>query len=792
MRNHGFILLTALACVLIAAPALAQNPTGTITGRVLQDEGPLPGVTITATSPSMQGQKTAISGADGEYIFVFLPPGQYTVTYALDGFRTLEMPVLVSTAQTKTVDASMYVEAIREEITVTGDYETVSVGTQSNVTISADLIDSLPSGRTMNAAVLLTPGTYATGPGGNISISGAASFENLFLVNGVVVNDNVRNTPYTLYIEDAIEETTTTASGVSAQYGRFAGGVVNMITKSGGNQFSGSVRLSMTNDSWNGATPLTTEQVDKTNQVWEATLGGFVVKDHLWFFLAGRDTAADTSRQLFDQTPYTYNDEEQRYEGKLTWSPHSSHRIIGSYMQLERTQGPYDFFTALEPRAMSPNRSLPQELYSANYTGVLSESFFVEAQYASRTFTFAGAGGTAEQGDRINGTVIYFPGTGTQANSDVFCGTCGDEERSMDNILAKASWFLSGSSGTHDVVFGVDQYKDVRLSNNYQSPSNFFIWDYNDPTYGPDGTFYPVLTGGEDLDYWPIFTASLGTDFKTNSIYANDTWRFGSNWTFNVGLRYDINDGLDGAGNVVTDDSRFSPRLGASWDVKGDGDWVINASAARYVSAIANSVADSGGGGNPSYFGYTYGGPFINTDGTNVCGPDHPELCQYTSPEAMQIVFDWFDSVGGLSNTDLWYAAPGISGVNTIVDNLASPYADEISVGFTKRLGNKGMVRADLVHREYHDFYSTMTTLDTGTVNFNEEVAPGVIIDEDFDLSLVVNEDDQLKRKYDGLHLSAQYRFSDKLQIGGTYSYSKAQGTFDGETGGSGPVSREC
>ncbi len=789
MRNRSFIFTVVLGLVLVAAPLLAQNPTGTITGKVMQDDGPLPGATITASSPAMQGDKVAISGAQGQYIFRFLPPGQYTVTYALDGFQTLEMPVVVSVAQTKTVDASMYVESIREEIMVTGDYETVSVGTQSNVTINADLLNQLPSGRTMNAAVLLTPGTYATGPSNRITISGAASFENLFMVNGVTVNDNVRNTPYTLYIEDAIEETTTSASGVSAQYGRFSGGVVNMITKSGGNRFSGSLRLSLTNDSWNAETPLTTEQVDKTNQVWEGTLGGYAVKDHLWFFLAGRDTATDASRQLFDLTPYIYNDEEQRYEGKLTWSPHTSHRIIGSYMKLDRSQGPYDFFTALEPRAMSPARQLPQELWALNYTGVMSESFFLEAQYSDRIFTFENSGGTAAPGDRINGTVIYFPGSGAQANSDVFCGSCGPEERSMTNGLAKASWFLSGSTGTHDVVFGIDQYNDVRLSNNYQSPSNFFIWDYNDPTYGPDGIFYPVLTGGEDLDYWPIFTASLGTDFKTNSVYANDTWRFNPNFTFNVGLRYDINDGTDGAGNVVTDDSRFSPRLGASWDIKGDGDWVINASLARYVGAIANSIADSGGGGNPSYFGYTYGGPLINTDGVNVCGPDHPELCMYDSPGAMEIVFDWFDSVGGLSNTDLWYAAPGISGVNTIVNNLASPYSDEITVGFSKRLGNKGMIRADIVHREYHDFYTSKTDLGTGTVNFNEEVAPGVIINEDFDLTLVVNEDNINTREYNGLHTAIQYRFSDQLQVGATYSYSKSEGNFNGETSGSGPVS---
>jgi len=788
MRNRVFVFIVLLGCVLIAAPLLAQNPTGTVTGRVTHQDGAMPGVTIAADSPAMQGQKVAVTGEAGEYIFRFLPPGDYTFTYTLEGFTTLEIPVVVSVAQTKSIDVVMNVEAVREEIVVTGNYETVSVGTQSNVTIQGELMNALPIARTMGQAVLLTPGAYSTGPSGNISISGAQSFENLFLVNGVVINDNVRNTPYSLYIEDSVEETTTSASGVSAQYGRFSGGVVNMITKSGGNQFSGSLRLSLTNDSWNGETPLTTEQVDETNQIWEATFGGYILKDKLWFFLAGRDTATDASRQLFDLSPYTYTDEEQRYEGKLTWSPHTSHRIIGSYMQLERAQGPYDFFTALEPRAMSPERQLPQELMAINYTGVLSESWFIEGQYSERIFTFANSGGTAEAGDRINGTVIYFPGSGAQANSDVFCGTCGDEERSMENWVAKASWFLGGSSGTHDVIFGIDSYTDVRLSNNYQSPSNFFIWNYNNPTYGPDGIFYPVFTGGADLDYWPIFIASNGTDFKTNSVYVNDTWRVSPKWTINMGLRYDDNDGKDGAGNVVAEDSRISPRFGASWDIGGDGNWVLNASAARYVAAIANSVADSGGGGNPSYFGYTYGGPLINTDGVNVCGPDHPELCMYTSPEAMEIVFEWFDSVGGLSNTDLWYAAPGISGVNTIVDNLASPYSDEITVGFTKRLGNKGLIRADLVHREFHDFYATQTDLSTGTVNFHEEVAPGVIIDEDFDLSLVVNENSLLKREYNGLHTAIQYRFSDRLQVGATYSLSRSEGNFDGETGGSGPV----
>ena len=562
-----------------------------------------------------------------------------------------------------------------------------------------------------------------------------------------------------------------------------------MITKSGGNQFSGSLRLSLTNDSWNGATPLTTEQVDETNQIWEATFGGYAVKDRLWFFAAGRDTGTDESRQLFDLTPYTYTVENQRLEAKLTWSPHASHRIIGSYLDVDTSQGPRGFFTPLEFRAMYPERTLPQDLLALNYTGVLSESFFLEGQYSERHFSFVGSGGTADPGDRINGTVIYFPGSGAQANSSVFCGTCGDEERNMDNWLLKGSLFLGGSSGTHDIVFGVDSFNDVRVSNNYQSPSNFFVWNYSTPTYGPDGVFYPVFTGGEDLDYWPIFLASLGTDFTTNSAYVNDTWRLSPRWTISAGLRYDSNDGQDGGGRTVADDSRISPRLGASWDISGDGNWIFNASAARYVTAIANTVAGGGGAGVPSFFGHTYAGPIINTDGVNVCGPDHPELCTHTSPEAMAVVFDWFDSVGGLSNTDLWYTQPTVRGVNLIVQGLDSPYADELTIGFAKRLGTKGLVRADLVHREYHDFYATQRDLTTGTVEWSDEIAPGVVLEQEFDLGFTVNEDNLLSRKYDGLHTMIQYRFNDKLQAGGTWSWSHSIGNFNGETGGSGPVS---
>ncbi|HEX5717754.1 MAG TPA: hypothetical protein VF179_16465, partial [Thermoanaerobaculia bacterium] len=104
------------------------------------------------------------------------------------------------------------------------------------------------------------PGVAPTGPTRAISISGALSFENLFLVNGVVITENLRGQPFDLFIEDAIEETTTSTSAISAEYGRFGGGVVNTITKSGGNELHGSFRTNVANDDWEARNELSPER----------------------------------------------------------------------------------------------------------------------------------------------------------------------------------------------------------------------------------------------------------------------------------------------------------------------------------------------------------------------------------------------------------------------------------------------------------------------------------------------------------------------------------------------------
>ncbi|HNX51519.1 MAG TPA: carboxypeptidase-like regulatory domain-containing protein, partial [Thermoanaerobaculaceae bacterium] len=265
----------ALLLGLVALPLFAQNPTGTLSGRSTDGKEALPGVTVTVTSPNLQGARTAVTSVDGDYIFKFLPPGEYRVKFELSGFQTQETTVKISGGVSSKVDATMPMAQVAEEVTVTGSYETISTASQLSTTYEKALVDKLPIGRDLTAYMAMTPGVSAGTNG--YQISGAQSADNLYMVNGVVVHENLRGQSTPLYVEDAIQETTTSTASISAEYGRFSGGVVNTLTKSGGNEFSGSYRMSLDNGTWIEKTKYAAEAAHSTttNKIHEATLGGF-------------------------------------------------------------------------------------------------------------------------------------------------------------------------------------------------------------------------------------------------------------------------------------------------------------------------------------------------------------------------------------------------------------------------------------------------------------------------------------------------------------------------------------
>ncbi len=801
MTRRSIYLLILL--LVAALPAVAQNPTGTLAGRVTDSSGPLPGVTIQLTSTALQGSRTAVSTANGDYIFRFLPPGDYTVVFTLDGFKEQTAEVKISAAQARTLDAILYPESFAEEILVTGSFETISTGNQASSTFEQDLIDKLALPRTNVEAAFLTAGVSNTGPAATNSaeptqavIAGAHAYDTLFLVNGVVINENLRAESLPLFIEDAIQETTATVSGISAEYGRFQGGVINTITKSGGNDFSGSFRINLQNDKWIGSNQESPDRVDDINQIYEATVGGFVLKDRIWFFLAGRDkeiSASDQTRYTF--LPFNRTDQEKRYEGKLTWSIVPNHRLIGSYIEIQRDRTNTFFGSVLDYASLNPNRSDPQDIWSVNYTGVFTESFFGEAQYSQRYYGIAQGSGSPTT-EILGGTLLLDLSRGSaRYHTPTFCSApeCLEEERSNEDTILKGSYFASSDEwGSHDIVFGFDRFNDIRAQDNHQQGSDFRI--YGSGAVIRDGEIYPVFNNRAGLPsipsnrrtfyrWTPIFAAPQGTDFITDSIFVNDTWRYSENWSFNLGLRYDKNDGTDSSNNTVADDSRVSPRLGATWDPTGNGDLLFNLGFAYYVTGITQGIANNAGaGGEPAWTKLWYEGPCVNCEAwdptTNSADNDYsgPLLSQ---DEAIQVWYDWFLANGGVSELPGFTGGsfPGFTPV--IRTSLKSPYTEEWTMGVTKRLGTRGIVRADIVHREGNDFYVETTTpgdvADTGFVG-------------DVDVSVITNDSSVYSRKYDGLHTSVQYRFGDRVSVGGTWAWSHARGNLDGETWNSGPV----
>ncbi len=282
-----FLFISLAVALLMAPQALAQNPTGTLKGNVTDDSGAgLPGVTVTATSPNLQGERNTVTGSNGGYKLAFLPPGDYRVTYELEGFATKIRNVLIPAAQTKVSDIQMQIAEVVEEIIVTSNIETIGEGNTVAQTTTHSELESLPIARTPLSAVNLAPGVSDTGPSSSPSILGSFSYENLYLVNGVEINENIRGSFLPLFIEDAVQETTTSTAGVSAEYGRFTGGVVNVITKSGGNDFSGSIRINVDNDDWVS---------DKTDRIFDEDFERIVLGNQL--DLGG--TPADVIGALF-------------------------------------------------------------------------------------------------------------------------------------------------------------------------------------------------------------------------------------------------------------------------------------------------------------------------------------------------------------------------------------------------------------------------------------------------------------------------------------------------------------
>jgi outer membrane receptor protein involved in Fe transport len=776
MRFSRFLAIVAML-LLAAVGAFAQSATtGALTGTVTSDGAPLPGALVTLTSPQLQGTRTAYSDANGNYNVSALPGGDYTVRVSLEGLQEVTRSARVTVAGTARVDVDLKVSAVAESITVTASAPAVLETTEVQANFQKRQVDDLPLGRNPTAIANLAPGVTNNGPNG-LQISGAMSTDNLIMVNGATVMDNIRGQSRPLYIEDAIQETTVLSAGVSAEYGNFTGGVISSVTKSGGNEFTGSLRDSLDNPSWTeisaGREP---KGKDKTNNIYEGTLGGRIIRDRLWFFGAARQ--ANTSNparfaSLVNQTGSQIVSDQTnlRWEGKLTGQITPSHSVMVNYLD-----NPLKFTNDTQARpwdlaAIDPSAQQKENFKAIQYNGIFTSNLLGELSYNKREFVFVGFG--ADSQDLYTGTPLYIyrgaadPLHGV-ANSPLFCGVCDQEFRDSEKTTAKLTYFLgSRNLGTHNLVAGAERYTELLQANNFQSGSGLTVYNFTTDPVITNNTPTFTFESGDLVVNWDVANPSLGSDLTTDSFFVNDKWDLNRNFSFNIGGRYDKTEAVDQAGHPTVNESSFSPRLGLTYDPTGNGRVRFGATYGHYVGRLAEGVQGaSANAGDPNQIGYYYEGPTITGSAAQV----------------VKGAVDWFLANGGFNTTLNPPSYSVIGGVSTQLspDGVKAPGMNEWTAGVGFQYSPTGYVRADYINREWNNFYTSFTNQDTGSV----ELPDGSLED----LTLVGNSD-TWERTYRGIQLQASQRFFNRLQVGGSYTWSKLRGNIEGETSGSGPVS---
>src|SRR5215831_15421206 len=554
--DMGTRSLLLLALMFSAAPLLAQETTGQISGRILDNQGlPVPGATVTVTGP--QGTKTIASDADGRFSVPFLTPGVYAVRAELQGFKTFEQKdIRVVLGQTVDIPIAMQLGGVTELVNVTGAASVIdTTSTTAGAVLSSELLENVPVGRRLADALYLAPGVSSSSTAGhmNPSVSGGSGLDNLYVIDGV----NVTSTGYgglgsysTTFGSlgnatpfDFIQEVQVKTAGYDAQFGQSMGGVVNVVTKSGSNNFKGSgfaySRPQALESPWTQVqTPNGTVQtLGSHNFDGGAEVGGPVIPNHLFFF-----GAIDPSRdvQTF-QAPAGFPllglggvnrvRDTTAYSAKATFQATSSHRFDASFFGdpsngLDGPQRPGALLGTTA--AQFSTLSYGGHNQTGRYEGVISTHFLVEASYARALNQIA------ETPDANTWQV-----TDRTVTPNVRSGGLGYFEpgnRSLNNQFAVKSTNLLGG---HDIKYGFEyshanwnqfiSYTGPTFTapNGQQSETGAEINVISDPT---SGQIYRVVRGN--------FTTGALTTQAYQDAFLQDTWRVGR-LTISPGVRFE-------------------------------------------------------------------------------------------------------------------------------------------------------------------------------------------------------------------------------------------------------------
>ena len=749
--------------LLFIATSLAAQTTGSIIGTVVGADGSaLPGTTVQATSPSLQGARVAVTDASGSYHLPLLPPGRYNVTASLEGFAPAAFSnAMVALGRDSTVDFTLRL-ATSAEITVSAHAPVLDTSsTTAGESIGTRSIETLPTGRNYSSIAQVTPGVSSdanpsadniTGVyGSTISVYGSSGAENSFYVDGV----NTTNVEYGFQGKELnfefIQELDVKTGGYEAEYGRSTGGIINVITKSGGNAFHGDAFGYLFNDSLqsNSKAVVSTSgtQLGFSREDYGVDLGGYLLKDKLWFFGAfDRVQNSSDNALVTDLAGITATSKSRRNLGsaKFTYNLAPNQSLFATWLQDPRvdTGAINDANHTLngDPSTYLGRQDFGGRDYAFRYDGNFKSSWIATLQAAhhdeANSVGPATAAGNAIQYRDASHDFAQIGGFGLIQNKDFtrkFYG--GSLERYLGHHDIKGG--IEYESESADVIKRMSGGQQVDIFANPVNPAKpiyrHFYWTT------PDATVANA----------PLSELNAQPAHRNTTAYLQDKWSM-NNLTVNAGVRWDRQRIIDASGVTQIDMKKdYAPRLGVVWDPKGDHSQKVYASYGRYYEAIPMDLVIRS-------FSYERQPRIVNYSPTSTT-PDPGAESDFDTTSAI---------LGGFTEPS--------------DPNIKNQYLTEMIVGGEREIMPSFAVGVKGIYRNYGRVIEDFLCADDGTYcigNPGEGIMKRVFT---LDYSTTYPAP-KPKRTYKAVELDATKRFSNNWEGIASYIYSKLDGNYDGE-----------
>ena len=700
------------------------SSTGTIQGRVSDAQGAvLPGVTVTATSPSMPGLQTAVSSETGNYRFPALPPGTYALTYDLAGFNTLKREgVEIRLGFTATVNVELALATLQETVTVSGAspiIDTTATRTVQNFKLTE--LQSIPNGRDMWALLAVTPAVQMSriDVGGNRAGTQTGytaygfSGQVRVLIEGINTTEGTGGAGF-YFDYSSLEEVFLGTSGQSAEMPN-PGVQSQFIAKSGGNTFSGEGYLDWYNNSLQGSNipdsyieptafnnrPIRAHS-NEIDRYYDTALniGGPIMRDKLWWFGTYRTQFNAVAQPNFNFDS-TFDTKLWNAVGKVTYQANQKNKFVGYYQwgqKLQKTRLPFSTYTyeSADPTYRQDSGSW---VYKGEWNGTVSDKLYIEARYGDFGYYFPTIANSEEDYFwRDSGTLEI---TGAHRKWQL--------DRDRKQITGAATYFLDAAHGSHTFKFGGEILKEIGWEGFEQGVGGNIEHVYNNGRSNQVIFRIPTATTTGKLGLGPSGDLTSASALDVQSFFFNDTISLGR-MTVNAGARYDRYSsflpeqqqlaatvgivsvqGKTFAERDMFSWSGFAPRVGVIFDLSGDGRTVLKG---NYGYFWHNPGVGTGAEANPNTAGKnaTYQWNDVNGDRRWQAGEE-----------------------GNLLSEEL-------EGGVLLQDDIRQPYTHEASVWIERQLADTLGVRAGFVYKTEDDLidadYQPFRGLDAYTVPF--------------------------------------------------------------------------